>query len=160
MKQTHRALALACCLLAPLAHADIFKCVEADGHVTYTNSKPANTKARDCTLMTKEQSVTTVPSARPAGAKSAPSPTSFPRVDTGTQRARDNDRRTILETEMATERNLLDAARKELAEQEAVRQGDERNYQKYLDRIQGYKDKVSLHERNIEALSKELSRLP
>ena len=37
--------------------------------------------------------------------------------------------------------------------------GDEKNYQKYLDRIQGYKDKVALHERNIEALNKELAKL-
>lgn len=156
MKQIHRVLVLASCLLAPLAHADIFKCVEADGHITYTNSKPANTKARDCTLMTKELPVTTIPSMR----RGTPSPSNFPRVDTDTQRARDNDRRTILQTEMETERKLLDSARKELSEQEAVRQGNERNYQKYLDRVQPYKDKVELHERNIEALNKELSRLP
>ncbi|MGL4408555.1 MAG: DUF4124 domain-containing protein, partial [Zoogloea sp.] len=46
-----------------------------------------------------------------------------------------------------------------LAEQEAVRYGDERNYQKVLDRLQPYKDKVQMHERNIEALRRELANL-
>jgi hypothetical protein len=50
-------------------------------------------------------------------------------------------------------------ASKELTEQESVRLGDERNYQKYLDRVQSFKDKVALHERNIEALNKELAKL-
>ena len=41
-----------------------------------------------------------------------------------------------------------------------MRLGDERNYQKYLDRIQGLKDNVALHERNVDALRKEISKLP
>ena len=49
--------------------------------------------------------------------------------------------------------------RKELEEQESVRYGNERNYQKLLDRVQPYKDKVQLHERNIEALRREISNL-
>ena len=40
---------------------------------------------------------------------------------------------------------------------EATRLGDERNYQKYLDRVQGLKDNVALHEKNVEALNKELA---
>ena len=42
---------------------------------------------------------------------------------------------------------------------EAIRTGDERNYQRVLDRLQPYKDKVALHERNIEALKKEIGNL-
>ncbi|MCC6658486.1 MAG: DUF4124 domain-containing protein, partial [Rhodocyclaceae bacterium] len=74
-------------------------------------------------------------------------------------KARDNDRRKILDQELATEQKMLDEARKALAEQEAVRTGDERNYQRVLDRLQPYKDKVALHERNIEALKKEIGNL-
>jgi hypothetical protein len=80
-------------------------------------------------------------------------------VDSGTQKARDTDRRRILEEELATEQRALDGAQKQLTEQEAVRYGDERNYQKVLDRLQPFKDKVHLHERNIEALKREIGNL-
>jgi hypothetical protein len=40
-----------------------------------------------------------------------------------------------------------------------VRSGDEKNYQRVLDRLQPYKDKVALHERNVEALRKEIRNL-
>jgi hypothetical protein len=80
-------------------------------------------------------------------------------VDESTQKSRDGDRRKILEQEKAKEQQELDSARKELAEQEAVRNGDEKNYQKYLDRVKGFKDAVQLHERNIESINKEIANL-
>jgi septal ring factor EnvC (AmiA/AmiB activator) len=60
---------------------------------------------------------------------------------------------------MAGEQRNLEQAKKELAEQEAVRSGDEKNYQRVLDRLQPYKDRVSQHERNIQAIQKELGKL-
>ena len=48
---------------------------------------------------------------------------------------------------------------KDLAEQEAVRSGDERNYQRVLERLEPFKNKVALHERNIEAIQKELAKV-
>ena len=95
----------------------------------------------------------------PGRAAGTPSPAGFPKVDGDTQKARDNDRRKILEQELATEQKNLDQAKKELAEQEAVRTGDERNYQRVIERLQPFKDKVALHERNIEALKKEIGNL-
>ena len=157
MKLIKHALLLSTCLLASTAHADIFKCVDDSGHITYTNNKPEPSKAKDCTMMTREQPVNAIPAQRRAS--TTPSPSTFPRVDDNTQKSRDSARRQILQNELETEQKLLVQAQKDLAEQESVRNGDERNYQKYLDRIQGYKDKVALHERNIEALNKELSRL-
>ncbi len=149
-------LACASLLTPAIAQADIYKCVDEQGHTTYTNDKPSPERRKSCTLMTREAPVSTVAPQRRA---STPTPANFPRVDNDTQKRRDDDRRTILETELGNERKLLDAARKELTEQEGVRLGDEKNYQKYLDRIQSYKDKVALHERNIEALNKELAKL-
>jgi hypothetical protein len=133
--------------------ADVYKCVDEDGHVTYTNTKPSP-KAK-CTALSRDQRVSTVP----GRAANTPSPAGFPKVSGDAQKARDNDRRTILEQELVTEQKNLDQARKELAEQEAVRTGDERNYQRVLDRLQPFKDKVSLHERNLEALKKEIGNL-
>ena len=89
----------------------------------------------------------------------SPSSGSFPKVSSDDQRARDSDRRKLLETELATEEAALEAARKALEEADAVRYGNERNYQKKLDRMQPFQDAVAQHERNIEALRKELSNL-
>ena len=113
----------------------------------------------------KRLSFDPIPAASPASPAAArpaartPTPASFPKVEENAQKARDNDRRRILESELEAEQKNLAQAKKELADQEAVRSGDERNYQKVLDRLQPFKDKVALHERNIEAVQKEISRL-
>ena len=76
------------------------------------------------------------------------------------QQQRDNDRRKILETELANEDKLLQSAKRDLAEQEGIRNGDERrNYQRVLDRLDPYQKKVKLHEDNIVNLQKELANL-
>ena len=65
----------------------------------------------------------------------------------------------ILEQELANEEQLLNQAKKELAEQESTRLGNERNYQRVLERLEPYKKKVALHESNIANLRKEMSSL-
>lgn len=141
-------------LSASPAWADIFKCVDEAGHVTYTNQRSS---AKGCALLSKDQAVSTV--SGPRSSARQPTPSSFPRVDSDVQKQRDNDRRKILEQELATEQTNLEQAKKELADQEAVRSGNEKNYQRVLDRLQPYKDKVALHERNIDALKKEIANL-
>ncbi|MEC5384380.1 DUF4124 domain-containing protein [Uliginosibacterium sp. H3] len=137
------------------AHADVYKCVEDGGRTTYTNDKPAP-GVKGCTLLSRDQPVSSVPGPK----KSAtPTPSTFPRVDDGTQKSRDNDRRKILEQELSSEEGLLATAKKDLAEQESVRNGDEKNYQKFLDRVQPYRDKVKQHETNITKLKTEINNI-
>ena len=138
-------------LAAMPAQADIYKCADADGHVTYSN-----VATKTCKKLNLEP-VNTPPAAK--AAVKTPTPAAFPKVDDGAQKARDTDRRRILESELAAEQKNLEEAKKALAEQEAVRSGDERNYQKVLDRLQPFKDKVALHERNLEAIRKEIANL-
>lgn len=148
--------------LAAPAHADIYKCSDADGRVTYTNDRSLG---RTCVRLQSDQPVSSIPAPtrRPATAAPAAPATgssgAFPRVSPNDQRNRDDARRQVLQSELATEEGALAAAEKALAEQEAVRLGDERNYQKVLDRLQPFKDKVDLHKRNIEALRREISGL-
>lgn len=152
---------LLCAAATSTAYADIYKCVDESGHTTYMNDKP-NANMTHCTLMTREQPVNTVPMQRkaaPSASANASSPAGFPKVDDATQKNRDSDRRKILEQELETEQKALETAKQELGQQEAVRKGDESNYQKFLDRIQPFKDKVALHERNIEAIRKEIGNL-
>ena len=133
----------------------LYKCIDGSGLVLYTNQK---TGAKNCTVLSHDLPVTTIS----APAKPAPrtaTPGDFPRVDGDTQRGRDGDRRKILEQELSTEQQNLDKAKKALAEGEASRLGDEKSYQKYLDRVQDLRNGVALHERNIDALKRELSNI-
>jgi Domain of unknown function (DUF4124) len=147
------AAALALALAAP-AWADTFKCLDANGRATYTNMKD-ETKGKNCSLVMREISV--VPAIQaPARPATNPSPAGFPKVDPATQKARDGERRRILEEELSGEEKALAQAKAELVEQESIRTGDEKNYQRVLDRLQKYKDEVERHQNNIAALKKEL----
>jgi len=137
--------------LAPLpVSAQVFKCVDADGKVTYSNEGES---AKGCKQLSGGQSVSTI------SMRASPPPATFPRISDDVQKERDKTRRLVLEKELEGEQLALEGARKELAEQEAVRYGNEKNYQRVLDRVQPYKDTVERHERNIEALTQELSGL-
>jgi hypothetical protein len=134
--------------------SEIYKCVDAAGRPLYTSDK-RETAGRKCELVSRQINV--VPAQKPPQQRAAPG--TFPR-ETPTQRAVAKDRqREILENELASEQQLLAKAKQELAEQESVRSGDERNYARVLDRLQPYKDSVDLHEKNIEALRRELGNL-
>lgn len=154
-------------ILLPLAaHADtLYKCTDETGQVLYTNQKGGG----KCTVLSRDQPISTF-SAPP---KARPTPGDFPRVGSDQQKARDNDRRAILDQELANEQKLLDEAKKVLADQEAYVDPSERtvgragaqgvthgiNEAKRETRLQPYRDSVQLHERNIEALNKEIANL-
>jgi hypothetical protein len=142
-------------VLAAPARGDTFKCVDANGRATYTNMKE-EIKGKNCSVVMREISVVpAVPPARSAAAN--PSPAGFPKVDPATQKNRDGARRRILEEELSGEEKALAQAKTELTEQESIRTGGEKNYQRVLDRLQKYKDEVERHQKNVEALKKELS---
>jgi hypothetical protein len=149
---SHRPITLMFALAAFSAQADtLYKCTDSDNHTTYTNQK---TNAKNCTVLIQDKPVSTfaAPKARP----NTPTPGDFPKVSPEAQKNRDGDRRKIIEDELAAERRKLDEARKSLTEQESERIGGEKNYQKYLDRVKPFQDEVQLHERNVDALQKEL----
>lgn len=138
------------------AQAEIYKCTDAAGHVTYSN-----VATKGCAKMNLEP-ISTIPAAKPAA--KTPTPAGFPRVEENTQKARDSDRRKILEQEQATEQASLEAARKKLAEAEEPRPEDRNvggaiNQGKLQERTQPLRDQVQLHERNLEAIRKELQNL-
>ena len=144
-------------LALPAAANTIYKCTDASGGTLISNTRvDKNCKP----VVTGPDSTLPAPKARPgSGSAANPSPAGFPKVQEDTQKARDTDRRRILEQELAGEQRNLDQARRELAEQEAIRNGDERNYQKVIDRVQPYKDRVAQHERNIQQIQRELGNL-
>ncbi len=144
-------------LVTPLAFAQgtVWRCVE-EGRSHYTNIKK-ETERKDCTVVSREVSVVhTQPAAQ---SKPDVRPPNFPRVDPETQRLRDETRRRILENELSAEAKSLAEAKAKLAEQEVLRNGNERNYQKVVDRLLPYQETVDRHERNVMALQQELTRL-
>lgn len=94
-----------------------------------------------------------------SGAAAAGTPADFPRVDASTQRARDDGRRRILEDELRKEEARLEALREEYKDGEPDRLGNERNYQKYLDRVERLKGDIASSEANIGSLKRELSAI-
>jgi hypothetical protein len=88
----------------------------------------------------------------------APSPAGFPKVDSATQKGRDEVRRKVLSDELATEEQLLVEARVAYADGAPTALPEERaNVEKYRERIAKLRQAVGVHERNIEALKKELT---
>jgi septal ring factor EnvC (AmiA/AmiB activator) len=148
----HRAWAFGVLLLCGSAHGqqttEIYRCVDADGRRHYTNSRN-ETAGMKCEAVTTQINVAPREQRAPGFPRESPSQSSS---------ARDRQRE-ILRKELAAEQQQLEQARQVLAQQEAVRSGDERNYARVLERLQPFKDTVQNHEKNIEALQRELANL-
>jgi hypothetical protein len=82
------------------------------------------------------------------------------RVHPAAQRARDSDARRILADELAREEGRLVELRREFNNGEPERRGDERNYQRYLDRVAEMRAGIARKEADIAALKRELAKLP
>jgi len=88
----------------------------------------------------------------------APTPAGFPRVDPDTQKGRDDIRRKVLSDELAAEEKLLAESRAQYADGAPVPLPEERaDAEKYRTRIARLRQSVNVHEKNIEALKKELA---
>ena len=82
------------------------------------------------------------------------------RVDPVAQRARDSDARRILEGELRSEEEKLAVMQKEFNNGQPERQGDEKNFQKYLDRVSDMRAAIARKQTDIAALQREIKKLP
>ena len=146
-----------------LAQGDIFLCVDDAGRKTYQNTGTA----KGCKRV-DVQPLVTVPAPRlPAasgngGIRPAVDQriAGFPRVEADTQRARDNDRRRILEDELKVEEERLARLRTEFNDGQPERNGDEtRNFARYQERVARMQDDIQRSESNVAALRRELALL-
>ena len=165
----HYRMALMAGLLgaAAQAHGQLYVCADAQGHKTYTDKRAG----AHCQLLDLPGAMTEPPRktaplagapARPATqalATAAPAASAFPKVDGAEQRARDLDRRQILQDELRSEEQKLVAQRLELNAGQAERQGNERNYAKYQERVAQLKDNISRTQQNVEALKREIANI-
>src|SRR5262245_48006499 len=149
--------ALAIFVCCGSAHAqpvtEIWRCVDGDGKRHYTNSrKDKETAGMKCELVTSQINVAP-PLTKP------PPRGSFPRESAKDSASAKERQREILQRELAAEEVALSKAKQALAEGEATRTGDERNYARVLERLQPLKESVENHEKNIAALKRELANL-
>ena len=147
------------------AWADVYRC--PGNPVLYTDQLSAQ-EARDKGCRTIEGTPITVIQGRPPRAAAGPatpgsgsaSRPAESRVDPAAQRARDTDARRILGDELQREEERLAALKKEYNNGEPERRGDERNYQRYLDRVAELKASILRKESDVAALKRELAKLP
>ena len=130
-----RASDAGCSSKPTLVEGSMYKCTTRTGNIAYFN----------------------VPGAV-ASTTRTPTPAGFPKVDAGTQKGRDVLRTKVLTDELATEEKLLAEARAAYGDGTPPPLPDEKaNAQKYADRLARLRQTVALHEKNIEALKRELA---
>ncbi len=88
-----------------------------------------------------------------AGRASAPD-----QISSGAQSERDAEARQLLQSELQTQQAKLAEQLQAYNGGHPERLGNERNYQKYLDRVQSMKQQIDLTHANIDALQRELQR--
>ena len=149
---------LAMFLLAnSFAQSRIFRCGNE-----YTNNA-SEAQARGCKVV-EGGNVTVVEGTRVTTAPGTPvrvanAPQSTQRVDNTEQRARDNDARAILESELKKAESRRADLLKEYNNGEPEKQGPEaRNHQKYLDRVAELKASIARNESDIAGIRRELGR--
>lgn len=98
--------------------------------------------------------------AAPASAVNGSAPrASDAKVDPSAQRQRDSDARRILEAELRKEEERLAQLKRDYNNGEPERRGDERNYQKYLDRTAEMKAAITRSESDVAAIKRELAKI-
>jgi hypothetical protein len=163
----HLFLMLLALIASPSAFAEIYKHVDADGRVTYSNIK-----SKGSTRLEIDPDANNISNDRAkaktnnTASKRTATPDSFPRVDKDTQNQRDSKRRSILQGELDAEKAALEEAKKAYAEGESnpevyrTASGQTfRNVPKFEAKMKGLKENVDNHEKNIELLQKELDSL-
>lgn len=146
---------------AGAAETIVYKCPGPP--VLYTDAmSAAEAKLRNCkpvegTPITIIQSPRPRPAAVPAAAASGSAET---RVSANEQKARDSDARRILEAELARAQDKLGALQRDYNNGEPERLGNERNYQKYIDRVAEMKAAIARTQADIEAIKREIAKLP
>lgn len=126
-------------LCAGAAAAETVRCLDAAGKTVYADSGDAQ-KYRNCRPVRSELNIV---APQPGAQTRAQSPAAQPRADGAAQ------------ANLKALEQRLEAAQKALAEQEAIRTGDERNYQRVLDRLKPYQDAVAAAQLQLERARRE-----
>lgn len=126
--------------------AGVFKHVDKDGNVTYSNMRSNNAKAVDL------PSITVVPAIQTEAVNSI--------IERRKEASSNKKQRSDIESQIADEENHLSALKDEYKDGTPDRLGSERNYQRYLDRVERLKGEIAARESNLSNLQQILQDLP
>jgi len=136
--------------LPHFAFGEIYKFVDENGVVTYTNMpRPGAKPQMIIPDLSRQKTLPVAPDKKARSSGKIATPSYFPRVDTGTQSKRDDMRRQLLVEELRSEERNLVASRSELASGSRRPGAD----------IGKLLEAVRMHEKNIQMLNKELSHI-
>jgi hypothetical protein len=136
----------------------VYRC---PGNVYTSEITDKEAKERGCrTIEGAPITIVSPPQRKPAPTPAAGGPKpEGSKVDAKEQRARDSDARAILEGELRREEDALAALQKDFNNGEPERRGDERNYQRYLDRVEEMRNAITRKQADVAALKRELAKL-
>ncbi|MER2511793.1 MAG: DUF4124 domain-containing protein [Nitrosomonas ureae] len=128
-----------------MAGSEIYKYVDKDGNITFTNRRAPNAEKISIASFSRN---TKSSQSKPG------SSLNLPRVNDTTQKNRDAMRREILQKELIAEEKLFSETRNFL--DEILNKPEFKN--SFQEKTVQLKNKLLLHQRNVAALKKELSR--
>lgn len=147
---------LLCLMIAAPAQAEIYKYVDENGQVTFTDVYRKGARRIDL-----PGAPAPVGGAGKSGKRATyqPSPANFPRIDGATQKRRDDIRRQVLQDEIDAERKNAADARRQLALGERLQPGERTSDATYLNRVRKLREAVQQHEQNVASIQRELGNL-
>jgi hypothetical protein len=140
-------------LVAPVWGQQVYRCVnaEVDDHVTITNVV-SKQDSKHCALIEMPPDTVVPASARKATTSkrvSGAASVGFPVVSDSERQEREKARRVILEQELSSELQSLSQAQKDLLAAQKIQNANTKPYE----------EKVTQHQRNVNALNKEIDNL-
>lgn len=146
MKMLNFLLIVILSVYANLALSGVYKHIDEQGNVTYSNVR--STAAEEVDLLP----LVVVPSVDAEG------------IDDRIRQRRENsiirEQRKEIERRIAEETTQLEMTRAEYKDGKPDRLGSERNYQRYLDRVERLKNEINAREMSLQALQRELEQMP
>ena len=124
----------------------VYKHIDKDGNVTYSNVRLKDAEAIDL------PSITVVPAIKSETVDSI--------IKRRKETSKNAEQRNTVEKQIAEEEHHLSDLRNEYKDGTPDRLGSERNYQRYLDRVERLKGEISARERNLGVLQQNLKDLP
>lgn len=127
-------------------YAGIYKHVDAQGKVTYSNIPSDHSKRVDL------PPIVVVPAIDSHDMEE--------RLAKRRETTKINEQREEIENKISEEEKRLAEIRSEYKDGEPDRLGSERNYQRYLNRVERLKEEINVRERNLDILRNELRNVP
>ncbi|PSJ18937.1 DUF4124 domain-containing protein [Nitrosomonas supralitoralis] len=129
-----------------LSYADVYKQIDEHGNVTYSNIPSNDAKRIDL------PSIIVVP------------PVDLGAVEERIEKRRESmkveTQREQLQNKIAEEENQLNEVKNEYKDGMPDRLGSERNYQRYLNRVDRLREEISTREKNLELMKDDLKKIP